>query len=182
MIEIRPATPGDAEALHCIVQSSFAEYRALAVLPSALSETLEEVDDAIHGGHVFLAFHGSHAVGTVRYELEGEHLYVGRLAVLPEYRRHGIGAALMQHLEALAPTLGKTRIRLGTRQSMPINLAFYDRLGYQIVSREPHLRGPDVWVWYEKELPRPDQAEHMDELSDNPKSKIRVPSGRPKFE
>ena len=178
MIEIRPATPGDAEALHSIVQSAFAEYRALAVLPSALSETLEEVDDAIHSWTVFLAFHGGHAVGTVRYELEGDHLYVGRLAVLPEYRRHGVGAALMQHLEALAPMLGKTRIRLGTRQSMPVNLAFYDRLGYQIVSREPHLRGPDVWVWYEKELPPPDQSESIYSPPQIPHSAFRTPHSK----
>jgi ribosomal protein S18 acetylase RimI-like enzyme len=175
MIEIRPATPGDAEALHSIVQSSFAEYSLLAVLPSALSETLQEVEAAIQEGNVFLAFTDEHAVGTVRYQLEGDHLYVGRLAVLPEYRRHGVGAALMQHLEALAPMLGKTRMRLGTRQSMPVNLAFYERLGYRIVSREQHLRGPDVWVWYEKELPPPDQAECTDHPSHNPKSKIQNP-------
>jgi hypothetical protein len=58
----------------------------------------------------------------------------------------------MAHLEALALTLDRTKVHLGTRGSMPGNLAFYDRLGYTIVKREQHLRGPDVWVSFEKEL------------------------------
>jgi ribosomal protein S18 acetylase RimI-like enzyme len=84
--------------------------------------------------------------------VEADCLYVGRVAVLPSHRGRQVGAALMAHIEALAPSLGRTVLRLGTRESMPSNLAFYQRLGYRIASMEPHTRGADVVVWFEKDL------------------------------
>jgi hypothetical protein len=79
-------------------------------------------------------------------------MYVGRVAVHPDWRRQGIGRLMMQHVEEMAPPLGLTRLRLGTRESMPTNVAFYENLGYRIVEREPHSRGPDTLLWFEKEL------------------------------
>ena len=152
-MEIKQATPQDAELLHSLVQEAFAEYRTTMVVPpSALAETLEEVRAAIETGQVFLAWDGPEAVGTVRYEVHPDYLYVGRLAVPPRYRGRGVGAALMVRLEELARDKGLPKVRLGTRQSMPGNLAFYSRLGYTVVERVPHTAGPDFWVWFEKEL------------------------------
>src|SRR5262245_35630088 len=152
-LEIRPANLEDAAALHHIVQAAFAEYDGvLEVRPSALTETLEEVQQAIEEGGVLLAWDGDVAVGTVRYELNPDHLYVGRLAVLPSHRRRRVGIALMRYIEGLAATLDRTRIELCTRQSMQSNLAFYERLGYHIFKTEAHPRGPDVTVWFAKEM------------------------------
>lgn len=152
-LEIRPATRDDAARLVQIVQSAFVEYDGvLAVRPMALSETLEEAERAIEDGGVLLALDGDKAVGTVRYELRSDCLYLGRLAVLPSHRRRGVGAALMNYIESLAPTAGYSRIELCTRQSMPGNLAFYSRLGYHIDRTEPNKRGPDTNVWFAKEI------------------------------
>lgn len=168
----RQATVEDAEVVHGIIQAAFAEYQGtVPVLPGALSDTLEEIRRIVAEGRTVLVFSGSinhaefegsfadsleagfsTAVGTVRYEVRPDYLYIGRLAVVPDYRRLGVGAAMMRHIEQLAPPLGRTRLRLGTRESMPGNLAFYERLGYRIVEREQHPRGPDVNVWFEKEL------------------------------
>lgn len=151
--EIRYATAEDASLLHDIIQAAFAEYRGvIAVPPGALAETLEEAEQAISQGAVLLACDGEEAVGTVRYEVRPDYLYVGRLAVLPSHRGRGVGAALMAYVEGLAPRVGRTRLHLGTRLSMPGNIAFYERLGYRIVRTEPHPRGPDTNVWFEKEL------------------------------
>ncbi len=102
-----------------------------------------------------LAYDGAQAVGSVRYEVRPDCLYVGRLAVLPSHRGRGVGAALMQFAESLAPGFERSKVYLGTRASMPGNIAFYERLGYRIVKREPHPRGPDINVWFEKELGQP---------------------------
>lgn len=158
--EIREATDKDAEMVYGIVQAAFAEYReTLAVLPGALRETLEETKRSIADGRTLLAYHSSDAiaepVGTVRYEARPGHLYVGRLAVLPDWRGRGVGRMLMEYVERLAPTMGLTRIRLGTRESMPSNLAFYKQLGYEVVERDEDTRKPDVVVWFEKELTGP---------------------------
>ena len=152
-IEIKHAGSGDAPLVHAIIQAAFAEYiGAIPVPPGAMNETLPEVEQAISEGRVLLAWHDTEAVGTARYELRPDYLYVGRVAVLPTHRRRGIGKALMAHVEQMAPTLGRTRVRLGTRQSMPANLAFYEQLGYNVVGTEPHSKGLDTNVWLEKEL------------------------------
>ena len=152
-MEIRPASPGDAAMLHNLILAAFAEYEGvLVVRPQALGETLEEVEQAIKEGGVLLAWDGDEALGSVRYELRPDSMYVGRLAVAPAHRSRGIGAVLMRYIEQLAPTMGRSRIELATRQSMPGNLAFYRRIGYRVARREAHTRGPDTVVWFEKEL------------------------------
>jgi ribosomal protein S18 acetylase RimI-like enzyme len=152
-LEVKAARPGEASLVYDIIQTAFAEYiGAIPVPPGAMNETLPEVEQAISEGCVLLAWHDTEAVGTARYQLHPEYLYVGRVAVLPTHRRRGIGKALMAYIEQMAPALGRTRIRLGTRQSMPTNLAFYEQLGYKVVGTEPHSKGPDTNVWLEKEL------------------------------
>ncbi len=152
-LQIRQAAIEDAAAVYAIVQAAFAEYRdALPVSVGALDETQTDVLEAISAGQVLLALQAEVAVGTVRYEAQPGYLYVGRLAVLPACRGCGIGAALMAHIECLAPSLGRSRIQLGTRQSIPANITFYERLGYTIVERMSHPRGPDIVVCFEKEL------------------------------
>jgi GNAT superfamily N-acetyltransferase len=153
-IEIKIARSEEAGLLHNIIQGAFAEYKGkLPVPPGALNESLDEARRAIDEGRAVLAWEGETAVGTARYELRPECLYVGRVAVLPSHQGRGTGTALMAYMEALAPVLGRATIRLGTRQSMPSNLSFYERLGYHVTHTEPHRKGPDTIVWFAKELP-----------------------------
>ena len=180
---VRYATEEDAETVFGIVQAAFAEYiDTIAVPPGALGDTLESTrrevaegrtiiisigstgDAAIEGlfaEAVSSLFKATQPVGTARYEARPGYLYVGRVAVLPEWRGHGVGRALMRQMEEIALRLGLSRIRLGTRASMPSNLAFYEQLGYRAVAREPHPRGPDINVWFEKELEGVDSPESL---------------------
>lgn len=156
IVQIRCATIEDAPLIHDIIQAAFAEYDGvIAVPPGALAETVEQAAQAIGEGTALLAYAGEEAVGTVRYEVRPDYIYVGRLAVVPTHRRRRVGAALMAHVESLAPALGRSKVHLWTRLSMPSNLAFYERLGYRIVHTEPHSRGNDTNVWFEKELGPP---------------------------
>ncbi len=162
----RYATETDAEAVHNLIQSAFAEYiDTIAVPPGALSDTLEYTQNAVAEGRTILAFvsdesptdnnldlNPAQLAGTARYEPREDYLYIGRVAVHPDYRRYSIGKALMDYIERLAPTIGYTRLYLGTRISMPGNIAFYEHLGYRIVKEDPHPRGPDFNVWFEKVL------------------------------
>ena len=152
-LEIRLAKSEEANLIHEIIRQAFAEYvGVIPVPPEASQETLEELQAVIATGNVLVALDGSTVIGTVRYHLYPDFLHVGRLAVLPTYRGQRIGVALMEYLEELAPRLGRRILRLSTRQSMPHNLAFYQRLGYQITKIEPYAKGPDINVWFAKEL------------------------------
>jgi len=70
------------------------------------------------------------AVGTGRLLLDeppDANAHVGRVAVLLEWRRHGVGRAVMEALEAEARARGFPGITLGAQLHA---IPFYERLGY----------------------------------------------------
>ena len=126
------------------MRAAFAEYEAVLRPPSgALSETVADVERAMAEGGAVLAWSGDEAVGSARFGVRPDHVYVDRVAVLPTHRRRGIASAMMRFIEDLAQGLGRSELRLGVRGSLPGNVALYERLGYAVLSVEPHPRGPD---------------------------------------
>lgn len=63
-------------------------------------------------------------IGTARLLPDGK---IGRMAVLPEYRRQGIGTALLLHLLELARQHGHARVYLSAQQTV---LNFYSAQGF----------------------------------------------------
>ncbi len=63
-------------------------------------------------------------IGTGRLSLDGK---IGRMAVLPDWRGRGVGAALLQHLLDLARSRGLVEVRLNAQVSA---LEFYRRFGF----------------------------------------------------
>jgi ribosomal protein S18 acetylase RimI-like enzyme len=121
------------------MRAAFAEYAGKLAQPSgALRESAEDVKRAMASGGAVLAFIGDAAVGSARFLPEPEALYVGRVAVLPEYRRRGVASVVMRFFEEHARSQGKAAVRIGVRESLPSNLALYESLGYQRVKSEPH--------------------------------------------
>ena len=90
--------------------------------------------------HVLAVIPKRDAVGTARLEPTGK---IARVAVLPQYRGTGIGAALVGYLVDLARTLGHTRVYLNSQSSA---VGFYERLGFRAEGPEfdevgiPHRR------------------------------------------
>jgi len=82
-------------------------------------------------------------VASARFRVEPDHLYVGRVAVLPAYRRRGIASSIMVWMEETALSVGRTRIRVSTRMSLLQNFALYLKLDYTLVDVQPHPKGPD---------------------------------------
>ena len=62
------------------------------------------------------------------------------LFVIPEYRRQGIGTALIEVLTAVAYHLNITNLEIGVSIDNPRALALYQRLGFQ---EDRHLQLPD---------------------------------------
>ena len=76
---------------------------------------------------------GGTPAGCVLYEVNPDHVYLFRLAVLPAHRRQGLGRALVESVEARARERGLRRVRLGVRVALPGQRASYERLGYRFV-------------------------------------------------
>ncbi len=82
---------------------------------------------------VMLAVAGESVVGCIFYAVEEDHCFLFRLAVLPTWQRHGIGRALIAHVETRTAELGLPCVRLGVRKAMPENRVYYERLGYRVI-------------------------------------------------
>ncbi len=72
------------------------------------------------------------AIGTARMQAKGT---IGRMAVLKEWRGHGIGRALLRTLLGLASKQGLSRVTLSAQTHA---LGFYERAGFRVIS-EPFI-------------------------------------------
>lgn len=158
-LHILQASPEHAALVRRIMLEAFAEYLDVLNPPSgAHQESVEDVARAISTGGAILALDQDAPVGSARFRPEPDHLYVGRVAVLPQHRGRGIGAAMMQWMEEKAVELGRERVQVGVRMSLPSNLAFFERLGYQIICVQDHPRGPDRFATMVKSV-RPSERQ-----------------------
>lgn len=139
---LREATPDDAPALTRLLHAAFAEYRGLLVPPTgALDETPEKVRETLATARGTLAYFAESPdtpVGSVFYVPKEDFVYLFRLAVLPAYRRLGVGRALIARVEAWTRESELPRVRLGTRLALPQNIAYYERQGYRVIAERAH--------------------------------------------
>jgi tRNA (guanine37-N1)-methyltransferase len=144
---LRSAKPRDAGELWTLQRAAYlaegARHDTFAIPP--LTETLDELRATLLEGTVLVAERAGRLVGSVRGEVRDEGVwYVGRLMVAPDLQGHGLGTALMDRIEALAPP-GTGVLRLVTGLQSEANLRFYRRRGYREVGRRSHP-GVDVLV------------------------------------
>lgn len=155
-INITEATPDQAVLVHRIMLSAFAEYVGHLYPPSTChAETVDDVAQAIQTGGAVLAWVEGQPVGSARYTVHADHVYVGRVSVLPDYRGCGVASAMMRYLETLAHDRGCREISLNSRLSLPRNIALYRRLGYEIVAAWQISPDADVQVTMSKRLEQP---------------------------
>jgi ribosomal protein S18 acetylase RimI-like enzyme len=135
--------PESAALVHALMTAAFAEYRGRLEPPTgALGESVEDVARAIAAGGAVMIWLGETAAGAMRFSVEPDHLYVGRLAVLPAYRRLGLAARLMTAAEAQAIARSLPEVRVEVRSALPANVAFFERIGFTQREIRPHPRHP----------------------------------------
>jgi GNAT superfamily N-acetyltransferase len=145
--------PDQAPVVRDLMRAAFSEYDAVLTVPSSsMWETVEDVADHIAEGGAVLASVGPDTVGSGRYALRDDHVYIGRLSVLPTHRGRGIGAAMMLALEQRALTEGRIEARISVRTMLPKNIELYERLGYVVTARYQHERGNEIVVDLKKQL------------------------------
>jgi ribosomal protein S18 acetylase RimI-like enzyme len=136
------------------MQVAFAEYVGqLNPVSPCHTETVADVRRAMRDGGAVLAWIDGVAVGSARFALHGDHFFVSRVSVLPDYRGCGVACAMMNYLESLAVDLGCMQMELSSRLSLPRNVALYERLGFHIVESHQVSPDADVQVTMVRELP-----------------------------
>jgi ribosomal protein S18 acetylase RimI-like enzyme len=138
-IQCRQATEADIPILVTLVHAAFEEYRGRLDPPSgAHHETAETMRHELTRGWAVLALVNNTLAGCVFYRQEDDHVYLGRLSVLPPYRQHGVGQALIEYVERRAQALNVPRVQLGVRVALPHLQAYYERRGYRVIRYEAH--------------------------------------------
>lgn len=176
---VRLARPSEAALVHHVMLEGFAGYRRFAIPSSALSESRDDVADALRAGGAVLAFDEEGAVACARFELvwsapppfdvaealasaaagvrapasPGGALSFSRMAVIPRARRRGLGRSLVAWLEALAGNLGLARVVITVRSQQPDNRPYYEALGYRVTGYSARYGIPDMVTHMEKLLP-----------------------------
>ena len=138
-LTLREATVDDAPAVLVLIHAAFKEYDGQLDPPSgAQRETVDKIRQKIATEHAVVAQVDDQVVACVFYRNEGDHMYFGRLAVLPAYRGRGIAGALIAYVEARARDLRLPCVRLGVRVALPHLRARYERQGYRLVEERRH--------------------------------------------
>lgn len=140
IISIRRATIADAALMSELIIAAFSAYPFPLNPPSsAIKETADAIRAkfADHGGCI--AEIGHAAVGCVLFTPEaGNALYLGRLAVHPQWRGRGIARALIAFVEDEARRLDLHKVRLKVRIALPDNQRLFASCGFVEAGREAH--------------------------------------------
>ncbi len=129
----------DAEAAAALIRMAFAA-QSLATDPpsSALRETAQSVGAHLseHGGAG--ADGAAGLVGVVLWAERDDGLYLGRLAVLPRWRGHGLARALVAEAEAAAQRRRLPRLHLRVRLALEDNRRLFAALGFRTTVEGAH--------------------------------------------
>lgn len=130
----------DAVLVTDLIKTAFEDQRGKITPPSgAHDETPAKVRVKLEQGGGILAMVGRQAAGCVLYYPDtAEQMYLGRLAVLQNFRQHGLGLALVTAVEAKARASGYTSMTLSVRTALPQNRAFFERMGYAVTTYDYH--------------------------------------------
>ena len=136
---VREAHCDEAGLLQSIFRYAFSEYDGRLDPPSGVhSETVASVENKVQNGGALVCEVGGIAIGCMFYEPKAGYLYVGRLAVLPEYRRQGIEDLLLRAAERRAAELGFSHVRLGVRIVLEKLRAYYAAREYVPIAFRSH--------------------------------------------
>jgi predicted N-acetyltransferase YhbS len=133
-ITIRSAISADVQKILYIIHEAFGQYKDNLLPPSgAHKETIQTIEEKLVEGGAYLAEIENNVVGCALWKSNDDYLYVGRLAVLPKYRKQGIGNKLMNIMEIKASELGYDEILIGVRISQSKLVKYYQNRGYGII-------------------------------------------------
>ena len=83
-------------------------------------------------------YENCHLVGGVHLETEGDTVHLA-LLVLPEYRRRGIGTAVLRDLALGRLPVFRARIEAAIAEENKASLALFEKAGFRFVSRDGNL-------------------------------------------
>jgi GNAT superfamily N-acetyltransferase len=140
-LRIRLLIAADAPAVVVAIHAAFRAQSVETDPPSgALREDAASVAAQIAaGGGAGVEVAGEGLVAAVLWEeKDGDALYLGRLGVLPGWRRRGLARALVLAAEAEARRRGLARVTLSVRLVLEDNRRLFESCGFVETARTCH--------------------------------------------
>ncbi len=138
-VMIRNYRPDDVPKMLSVIKAAFAEQKGIVNPPSSAErKTLEILSFELEAGEALVFEIDTRIIGCVCYREKDESIYFDRLAVLPAFRRRGIGKRLIREIENRAGDRGFQTITLSVRIELEAQQEYYQRLGYRIDSYKSH--------------------------------------------
>lgn len=138
-LTIRPATPADVPVLFNLIRA-LAEYEKLSHAVTGNTEALEQhLFGTKPYAEALLAEYLGQAVGFALFLhnystfLTKPGIYLEDLFVLPEFRRKGIGKAMLQYLAQLAVERDCGRLEWSVLDWNEPAIAFYEKIGASVL-------------------------------------------------
>ncbi len=131
---IRVAKPEDEKMVIDCVNDSYTKF--ISRIGKKPAPMLDNYQYKISKELVHVFEEKGKIVGIIVLVPRPDHLYLGNLAVSPDYQGKGIGRQLMLHAESVTKSHGLPEIRLFTNELMYENLAIYSKYGYLETDRK----------------------------------------------
>jgi predicted N-acetyltransferase YhbS len=133
----RCADEARAREIHAFTHAVFG---ALDIDPpsSVLRETETDFVARLAREACFIAEAEGRLIGSIFCAAKADSLYIGRLAVAPEWRRRGVAGALIEAARDEAKRRGFARMTLGARIALAGNVALFRRHGFVVVAETCH--------------------------------------------
>ncbi|MBN1563273.1 MAG: GNAT family N-acetyltransferase [Anaerolineae bacterium] len=153
-IHLHEAQPDHADHILAVLVAAFEQYRDQLDPPSGVfRETAADIRQKLARGGGFVACDEQRIIGAVLYQAHPDYMYLGRLAVLPDYRGQHIATRLITQVEQQALVRQLATVRLNVRLSLTGNQRFFHSVGYTITDYCCHENYTEfTYVTMEKKL------------------------------
>ncbi|MBP8974801.1 MAG: GNAT family N-acetyltransferase [Anaerolineae bacterium] len=133
-ISYYPISQVDFDQFTAAFNRAYSDYFTPIVMTPGSFRALIRQDDLDLDASV-AALAGDEIVGTGMLGLRQDKAWIGGMGVVPEWRRHGIGLRMMEHLLAQAQTQRAREVRLEVIEANEAARRLYERLGFVPIRR-----------------------------------------------
>ena len=146
-IKIRYCKTSELLKLISLTSEAYAVPYMVGGIINSFHETLEKIKKDIGKRmKILVAEKDNNLIGAVRFApIDEGKLKFGRLAVLPIYRRKGIGAKLINSVLKIAQEQNFKTVALDVMEEKEL-VPFYKKFGFKVKSRKKHQNHHDVFM------------------------------------
>lgn len=134
---IRPAAEADLLRLVEVEVEAGQLFRSVGMAEIADDEPdVADLREAAEAQRLWVTRVGAEVVGYVAAEVLDGNAHVAQVSVAPSHAGHGLGRAMIEHVEEWGRLAGRPATTLTTFRDVPWNGPYYRRLGYRVLPDE----------------------------------------------